>query len=258
MPLLYYAGTALLAAAAWHWVRSRDWNGLSLPAAWILGAAVGVTAGMRFYTHYYVQLIPPLCIAVGWVIAQLRPSLGSSSREAAAVFLLAATLAWPSTGRVIQDARMAWWQARFTLQGLEMPAIASVRLAQTIRRDVAPQEKILVWGHAEDIYFLTNRLAPTRYYKYYAFLTPPPTTWGPPAFNPHAADHAARFLHDITVHPPGAIVVSSLMGSASPTIFSEFHTLLTTRYRHDASFDGLELWLPQPLPATGASTPPLQ
>ncbi|MCU0611618.1 MAG: hypothetical protein MUE60_07505 [Candidatus Eisenbacteria bacterium] len=247
MPLPFYAGTAVVAAAFWNW-RRRDPRGdrLGLLVVWILGAAFGVTAGLRFYTHYYVQLVPPLCIAVGWVAARLQPSWRASSRESVAAFLLGATLLWPSMGRVVRDARMAWWQAKFAAIGREMPAIAPMRLAATIRQRTPPTAAILVWGHAEDLYFLTGRLAPTRYYKYYAFLTPPPVTWSPPEFNPQAADHAARFLREISAHRPGAIVVSSLMGSAPTTIFPEFDAFLTAGYRREASYDGLDLWLPQP------------
>ncbi|MBN1425841.1 glycosyltransferase family 39 protein [Candidatus Fermentibacteria bacterium] len=247
MPLLYYAGTAVLATLPWSWVQRepRD-DRLSLLASWILGAALGVAAGMRFYTHYYVQLIPPLCLSVGWVASQLRPSWRASSRHTAAAFLLVATLAWPSLGRVAHDARMAWWQAKFALLGRDMPAIAPLRLAEVIRQCTQPDTPILVWGHAEDLYFLTGRLAPTRYYKYYAFLSPPPTTWGVPTMNPQAADHSARFLHELTKEPPSAIVVSSLVGSAPPDIFPEFQAFLMTGYRHEAAFDGLDLWLPRP------------
>lgn len=245
MPLLYYAGTALLATIAWHLTRPR----LGAPPAamliaWIIGSAMGVGAGMRFYTHYYVQLIPPLSVAVGWLASQMRPSLRGGAREAAAAFLLIATMAWPSLGKVTGDARMAWFQTKYVALGRTMPKVPPVQLAAHIRAVTPHDGPILVWGHAEDIYFLANRLAPTRYYKYFGFLSPPPTTWGPPTLNPLAAPHAERFLREIAARPPSAIVVSTAPGDAPPTVLPGFERFLAS-YRPERSFGELQLWLPR-------------
>ncbi len=248
MPLLYHAGTVVIVASIWQAVGRRGLGSVQASLVlWILGGALGVSSGMRFYTHYYVQLVPPLCVAVGWLSHRLSEP---RARSPFAALLLASILAWPSLGRVGHDLRMAWWQTKFALQGRPMPSPPSVELARTIRSATPPGAPILVWGHAEDLYFLAGRLAPTRYYKYFAFLAPPPVTWGPPALNPRASDHVERFLRQIAARPPSAIVVCTSMGSAPPDLLPEFARFLRA-YRHQATFDGLQLWLPGDDPSGG-------
>ena len=124
-----------------------------------------------------------------------------------------------------------------------MPAIAEQRIARVIRSRTKADETMLVWGHAEDMYFLSNRLAPTRYYKYYGFMTPPSTIYGPPTLNVTALEHARQFLVDMSEDPPAAVVLTSAMSSASIDVFPEFAQWLREGYRRISVADHLELWL---------------
>ncbi len=252
MPILYYAGTAFLCHSGWRALSRRggDFTRWFL-VCWILGAAVGITAGMRFYAHYYLQIVPPLCLAVGWLAAQITPSPRSAPSQFVAALLLVSVLVWSSMDDTLHHARMGWWQLKFAALGREMPGTAEQRVATIIKTDTPEDATILVWGHAENMYFLSDRLAPTRYYKYWAFLTPPPATYGAPVLNPAATRHAEQFLREISESPPAAVVITSALNSATVDIFPAFKNRLEQGYRREAIVDHLELWLKRPFPGSG-------
>jgi 4-amino-4-deoxy-L-arabinose transferase-like glycosyltransferase len=178
MPLLFYAGTALLFYLLVRSTRRRSAERtVWLLLVWVLGACLGVVSGMRFYTHYYIQLIPPLSVAVGWLVYQLQLRENRHGYRLAVGGLLAATLLWSSFGQFVHDVRLAWWQAKAAVSSIEAPAVAEQRMAEQIRSVTQADDGLLVWGHAEGMYFLAQRLAPTRYYKYWAFMRPPAIRW---------------------------------------------------------------------------------
>ena len=65
---LYAGAAALLLAAA---VR-RGWREVFL-AGWLLGGLVGVEIAKSFYDHYFLQILPVLCVIFGYWFAKLPP-----------------------------------------------------------------------------------------------------------------------------------------------------------------------------------------
>ena len=243
MPLLYYAGTALILITLWKLIRTgRISFEISFIFLWILGAVLGVISGMRFYSHYYLQLVPVLSLAVGWLYQSLSRTSASSHRAIYHI-TFAAVLLWASLGEFIRHTRMAWWQTKYTVQGKQMPRVVKQKIADIIKTETPTDSPILVWGHAEDMYFICDRLAPTRYYKYYAFLMPPPTNYVYPQINIAAREHIARYLEEITGDPPSAVIVTSGMSSAPIDILPEFRDWLISNYALRFAEDEHELWL---------------
>lgn len=244
IPILFYAGTSFLLFVVTRIVRRLTIDRATwLLLVWILGACLGVVAGMRFYTHYYIQVIPPLSVAVGWLTYHFRPSMKKNGYHLAAAGLLAALLLWSSCGQLVTHLRLAWWQVKAAVSDIEAPTINEQRLAERIRGTTQREDGLLVWGHAEGMYFLAQRLAPTRYYKYWAFMRPPALTYGPPELNPRAEEHSGRFLEEIFADPPGAVVVSTARHDAPVGVFPAFQNWLHENYHQEGAFDQKELWL---------------
>jgi hypothetical protein len=244
MPFLYYAGTALILSLMWRIVGRRQIPlEESFLVLWILGSAIGVASGMRFYEHYYVQLIPVLSLAVGWLISRFSKVGSQRATPVIPALFMCSILLWSSFGETVHHMRMAWWQTKYAFMGKQMPPTLEQRLSRVIASRVSPEETILVWGHAEDMYFLSNRMAPTRYYKYYAFMAPPPTTYGPLTLSPAASEHAEQYLADIAEQPPVAVVVSRGTSDAPIGAFPRFETWLREGYRRVSAVEHLELWL---------------
>ncbi len=245
MPFLYYAGSAFLLLVVVRLVRRQPVERpVWLLLTWCLGAIAGISAGMRFYTHYFIQAIPPFCIAGGWIAHQLQPSFKENGFRAASMSLLIVILLWASGGEFLDHAQMAWWQTKYFLTGENMPMLSQQKMAQIIKNNTSPNEPILVWGHRENMYLLVNRLAPTRFYKYWAFLAPPSATYTAPELNPNAIGHVERFLKEISGTPPGAILVATDKHDAPTTIIPTFHDWLVSNYDRTTAFDYMELWLP--------------
>jgi hypothetical protein len=244
MPLLYYAGTAFMLIIVQRVARRmRVSFEEGFLAVWIIGAVLGVVSGMRFFTHYYVQLIPILSLSVGWLANRFASSGPGATTRSITALLMGSILLWSSLGETVHHMRLAWWQTKYAVMGKRMPPTAEQRIAHAIRSRVLPEETIIVWGHVEDMYFLSDRMAPTRYYKYYAFMAPPPATYGPLTLNPAAREHSDRFLADIVEQPPAAVVISAGASDAPIDAFPQFETWLCVAYRRISVVDHLELWV---------------
>jgi len=245
MPFLFYAGSAFLLLVVVRLIRrQRVERPVWLLLTWCLGAIAGISAGMRFYTHYFIQAIPPLCVAGGWIAYQLKPSFRENGFRAASMSLLIVILLWTSGGEFLDHVQMAWWQAKYSLTKRSMPMLSQQRMAQIISDNTAPGEPILVWGHRENMYLLVNRLAPTRFYKYWAFMAPPSVKYTAPELNPNAMDHVERFIEEVAGTPPGAILVATDKHDAPTSTIPVFHDWLISNYNRTAAFDYMELWLP--------------
>ncbi len=133
---MYLAGLALLVLAA----ARRRATDLFL-AAWLLGGAVGVVAAKSFYDHYFLQVLPVLCVILGVLFARLG--------------------------------RAAWLRAGFVLVALALPAWAAktaigYALAPDIPAEVGAALKdepgsLYVFDTQPIIYALAGKTPPTRF-----------------------------------------------------------------------------------------------
>ncbi len=68
---LYLSALALTGWAFWR--RERDWLFL---AAWFAAGFLGVAAAKSFFDHYFLQILPVLCVMLGVLVSQIPPRLG--------------------------------------------------------------------------------------------------------------------------------------------------------------------------------------
>jgi 4-amino-4-deoxy-L-arabinose transferase-like glycosyltransferase len=134
---LFLAGFAIAGLAAWR----RGWREVFL-AGWLLGGLVGAASASAFYDHYFLQVLPVLCVISGVWFACLPQRL-----VVQAGFILA-VLALPA------------WAARNALLDTTGPDVP--RLVSADLRD-AGAARIYDFDSEPIIYALTGENPPTPY-----------------------------------------------------------------------------------------------
>ena len=111
---------------------------------WLLSAAMSVAVGLRFFGHYYLQLLPPLCLISAGALVQ------RSERVARGTVAFALTAA-----------------AGFTIVGFvarpwgDEPKYE--RVSQYLERHLGKSDRVFVWGHEPEIYWASGALPGTRF-----------------------------------------------------------------------------------------------
>ena len=180
--------------------KSEIWTGKTAERTALLGllaaSAIGAAAGVRFYPHYYVQLIPPLALLAAPYYARLWSRTIQPPH-------------WLLRPRVI-CAWLALTVIAFSINhwtGLASQRVPS-ETGQYLLAHSSPDDRIFVWGQSPEIYLDAHRRPACRY-----ITTFPLTGYvfgGPiPGF-----DTRSRILpgawsaleQDFTRHPPTYIV----------------------------------------------------
>ena len=137
---------------------------------WLLGAALGIISGKSFYSHYFIQILPPLCICLAWAIIAFAQGMNSRSFRVAGALLCSIFLI-PA-----MSAAITIWislHAIMTVQGgkISFHADASQQIADDISRvDPGHSAKLYVFDYEPIIYVLADAVPPTRF-AYPPFLT---------------------------------------------------------------------------------------
>jgi 4-amino-4-deoxy-L-arabinose transferase-like glycosyltransferase len=133
---MYLAGLALLIFAA---VRRRATD-LFL-AAWLLGGVVGVVSAKSFYDHYFLQLLPVLCVILGVLFARLGHA------------------AWLRAGFVVAALALPAWAAKISISHILAPDIPG-EVGAALR---AQPGSLYVFDTQPIIYALAGKIPPTRF-----------------------------------------------------------------------------------------------
>ncbi|HEX2273680.1 MAG TPA: glycosyltransferase family 39 protein [Acidimicrobiales bacterium] len=110
---------------------------------WIAGAVLSVAAGLRFYGHYYLQLLPPLALAAAPIVAEARRRWRS----------LATLAVVPAVALVV--AAFLPFGTRNVVHYREVAAL--------IRATTDTDDTIFVWGTYPELYWAGGRLPGTRF-----------------------------------------------------------------------------------------------
>ena len=151
---------------------------------WLLSAVIGVVSGTRFFGHYYWQLLPPLCILA---------ARGTTQVSAKWTRIGVASMALTSAGAAIAAVALH----------LGGPSTDYETLADYVKANTTPDEKIFVWGHEPSLFWAADRLPASRVITT-GFLTGH-TTGRPAGFD--SIDKAvpglwADVMADLNAHPP--------------------------------------------------------
>jgi 4-amino-4-deoxy-L-arabinose transferase-like glycosyltransferase len=207
------AAVVLLAPA---WRRRSEDADLWL---WVLGAVLGVSAGLRFFGHYYLQLAPPLALLAAGTLHRAKPVVVART---AVLGVLSAMVFFGITLRT-------------------EPAILRPidRLAAEIDARTTARDRIFVFGEVPQLYWAADREPASRFITV-GFLT---GYSGGRAGNRigerYAVDGAwDALLADFEAHPPALIIDES---QRTPFPLAKFPTMqhyVLSGYRPVAFVDG--------------------
>lgn len=191
---------------------------------WFLGALVGVAVGWRFFTHYFLQLVPP---------AALLGALALDRRSVRVVRGFVAAAGVIAVGCAI---------SAFVLRSpsvLEPNVYRAV--AAAVEERSSPSDRLFVWGSAPEFYWASGQRPATRFLTTLSFLAGiqpgrAPTDGLPESENP---ERWREFRRDFDAHPPQVIVdtaPSGLKGAEHAPIRD--YRSLATRMASDYCFVG--------------------
>lgn len=119
--------------------------------AWLALSFIPVFMGGRFYGHYFIQLLPPLCLMAGWKANQL-----ASIRWIKAVFAFSLIPA------------LFFWGLRLDFKKIDRlfpddQIFDQKEVGQFLYQNTLEKETVYVWGFAPAIYFYSQRTPASRY-----------------------------------------------------------------------------------------------
>jgi 4-amino-4-deoxy-L-arabinose transferase-like glycosyltransferase len=183
------------------WTLPRSWQARRTRAAdgdtdsdlwlWLVSAAVSVAVGLRFFGHYYLQIVPPLVLLAAG-------ALEHASRRAVRATVVAAVV----SGFLFSAA------GYFLRPFGQEPNYETV--ARYLDANASSDDRVLVWGNLPEIYWASGLRPATRYIATQSLV---------------AENHAGRteaakpseidpqiwtwFFRDLREHPPRFIVDTS-------------------------------------------------
>jgi 4-amino-4-deoxy-L-arabinose transferase-like glycosyltransferase len=196
---------------------------------WLASAAVSVAIGLRFFGHYYMQLVPPLALLAAGALS--RSSRRSANRILAAA--LTCGLAFSAAGY-------------FMHPGVAEPNYQSV--SRYLASTTNPDDPIYVWGSVPEIYWASGRRPATR------FITAPFLTGhyaGRPADQADTGNDTQAawedFFRDFTAHPPKYFVDTSpakVRGAQYYPIakFPRLERIIKQQYHYVLSIDKIAVY----------------
>ncbi|MFN8034472.1 MAG: glycosyltransferase family 39 protein [Acidimicrobiia bacterium] len=233
--LFLVANLALFVFLPLAWRRRREDIDLWL---WAASAAIGVSMGFRFFGHYYLQLLPPLCLLAS------GPLVKASRR----VVIAAATLV---------AVPLAWFGAAAVATATADTTSSYHAVASYVDSHTRPSDRIFVWGHYPEVYWSSNRMPATRFVTT-GFLTGhsggrPPDQVGQDLAVPGAWQD---FLTDMRAHPPALILDTSPANIRNaalypPESFPQFASYLHQNYEKVATVDFIDVYAPKTPAGTG-------
>ena len=163
---------------------------------WALASLAVIPLGLRFFGHYYQQLVPPLAVLTGIGLAT------------------AGRWAW----RLVTGAAVVATAVLLVVSFAHRPDLTNFSvLGRYVQRTTAPDDRILVWGALPDVYVAAQRL-PAGIFLHGGYLTgnwasratalDPSTIWTEPY-----RDRWMMFLSDLAQDPPELIIDAARPGT---------------------------------------------
>jgi hypothetical protein len=196
---------------------------------WLLSAALSVAVGLRFFGHYYLQLLPPLVLITTSVLVR------SNGRAVKRTIALSAGIATVFAG-------LGFLVRPFNEKAQYKP------VSQYLKERAGEEDRILVWGHVPEIYWASGKRPATRFLTS-GFLS----GWEPgrPGNDARVEDATPGawelFFEDFATHPPTYILdtaYSGIRGAQYYTIarYPALARLMYRDYEYVESVDGISIY----------------
>jgi hypothetical protein len=229
--------------------------------AWLIAMIPAVAAGNRFFPHYYLMLLPPLCLLAApgvLALAEGRPRRrGFVAAFAALAVGVTTGLSWSCPTCDGQGTIRALAVGVTTGRSDVKPAPqhnqrSYLAVAAYVRAHTTPDDRIFVWGNSPEIYFYADRIMGTRF-AFCNYLTG--KIWGTAAGDTEILD-TDRFavprawdelVSDLGRAPPELIVdaaAGKLDGFAlnGASRYPHLWEIIQQAYRPEAMIDGVPLY----------------
>lgn len=197
------AGPLLL--GSWWSLReeSARWNARRLErdtlVAWLFASLIGVSASGRFFSHYFIQLLPPLALLAAPAVSRCWDegvAAASLARRRLLVGWSAFTILF-GLGAALYDG---------SLHAQPMPPATA-----WLRSHARAEDRLFVWGQDPHVYLDSGLRPASRYVAYFpltGYVFGLPESWDPTydtsrRIAPGAWEHLAE---DFTHHPPAYIL----------------------------------------------------
>jgi 4-amino-4-deoxy-L-arabinose transferase-like glycosyltransferase len=225
---------------AWRDRRDRARDGLPDYDLWLwlLSAVISVMVGLRFFGHYYLQLVPPLVLLTAGALSR------GTKRIAIGTVVFAAVTA-------IGFSAAGYFMRPFDPE----PNYQSV--SKYLAAHVDRGDRILVWGSVPEIYWASGTRPATRFPTTTGFLGGgqpgrPAEDAAPEETNPAVWDW---FFEDLAAHPPRYIVDTApaqIRGAQWTPIdrFPKLESIVQSDYVYVTSIDGIAVYERKVVPST--------
>jgi hypothetical protein len=120
---------------------------------WLLAGFAEASLTLRFFKHYYLVTMPPLCLLLAHASTRFNIATGNRATLALAV---AVAIGFPVV-RTIQKSYIPW------ISEYGMRGDVDMNVARYIKGQISPQDYIYVVNRGPTIYFLTHARVPTRF-----------------------------------------------------------------------------------------------
>jgi 4-amino-4-deoxy-L-arabinose transferase-like glycosyltransferase len=211
-------------------LKSRDGDTDADLWLWLISGAVMVAIGLRFFGHYYMQVVPPLCLLTAGALSR------GTRRAATTLVAFAATCG-----------------LAFSAAGYFMRPFDPEPNYQTVSRYLAthtrPNDRVAVWGSVPEIYWASNRRPATRFITTPGFLADvnpgrPGVEADPKNVDPVMWQY---FYEDLAAHPPRYVIDTSparIRGAQYAPIgeFPRLQKFMDDNYRYVRSIDEMAIY----------------
>ena len=187
-------------AASWciglyYWIAGKTRSGTFehiLPLALILGPVEVIFIALSGfqYGHYYLAILPVATVLIAFLIRFL-----TEQRLVAPIFLLAAPLVAVLYYQVPYG-HVVRLSDKYTHVDEIITSSKHHLIASRVQEETAPDDLIIVWGAESQIYWLSHRDAPTRFFYQYPLVEP---SYSNPAIR-------NEFIFDIVGSRPAMII----------------------------------------------------
>ncbi len=192
----FVAGAASLVCL---WIEPDFHDRRLLLTAWYILSWCAVTIGFYFTRHYFLFLLPATCLLLGLAVPTVAGWLGRTglprlSMAAPALFI--AAVVW-----TVWANRAVWFKMTpelvCALSYEADPFVECVAVAQYIRENSAPGDRIAVVGSEPEIYFYARRHSVSGYLYMYDLM----------GDQPYASSMQKDFIHDVETAKPEYLVL---------------------------------------------------
>ncbi len=250
---------ALSAPVVALWQCRAPFRNIATPvflSLWLLGGAIGISVAKSFYDHYFLQILPALCVTLGWLLILVAPHLRGVFPRLDLAMLLALILAPPAIAaaqalRALTQPVLGWHHGLPVLRPDGPQALAQALAPALAAGSAAPNPPLYVFDAQPVLYALLHQSPPTRY------VLPSELTgqFLSQVANVDATAEVARIL----ALSPRFIVRRQRPGggsNAEPAVYQEVAATLAARYRLWRQADGMQTYQLIASPAQPALTAP--